>query len=200
MTLEREACPATDAQGACRHCQVGALQRALRPPQGEVPRTAVDRRSERGIDRLRSKTTLREILEVATEFEASARDFYSGLIPKVSKRIRYLVEEANKRGVYGKESRSPKLWTRAELDEIARLRLDWIRSNLCLELPPFSQQPKGAPPKWNTRRVLIFTENREGTTRNSEPMANRKRDWLATLGTGKRLDNSSFSGEVRANA
>ena len=43
--------------------------------------------------------------------------------------IRYLIEEANKRGVYGKESRSPKLWTRAELDEIARLRLDWIRSN-----------------------------------------------------------------------
>ena len=41
-----------------------------------------------GIDRLRSKTTLREILEVATEFEASARDFYRGLIPKVSKRTR----------------------------------------------------------------------------------------------------------------
>ncbi len=46
-----------------------------------------------GIDRLRGKTTLREILEVATGFEASARDFYTALIPKVSKRIRYLVEE-----------------------------------------------------------------------------------------------------------
>ncbi len=46
-----------------------------------------------GIDRLRGKTTLREILEVATSFEASARDFYQSLIPKVSKRIRYLVEE-----------------------------------------------------------------------------------------------------------
>jgi rubrerythrin len=46
-----------------------------------------------GIDRLRGKTTLREILEVATSFEASARDFYTALIPKVSKRIRYLVEE-----------------------------------------------------------------------------------------------------------
>lgn len=46
-----------------------------------------------GIDKLRGKTTLREILEVATGFEAAARDFYTALIPKVSKRIRYLVEE-----------------------------------------------------------------------------------------------------------
>ncbi|MCU7807152.1 MAG: ferritin family protein, partial [Candidatus Thiodiazotropha sp. (ex Semelilucina semeliformis)] len=30
---------------------------------------------------------------VAIEFERTARDFYSGLIPKVSKQIRYLVEE-----------------------------------------------------------------------------------------------------------
>jgi rubrerythrin len=46
-----------------------------------------------GIERLQDKTTLREILEVATSFEASARDFYQALIPKVSKRIRYLVED-----------------------------------------------------------------------------------------------------------
>ena len=29
----------------------------------------------------------------------------------------------------------------------------------------FGKQPPGAPPKWNNRRVLIFTENREGTKR-----------------------------------
>jgi rubrerythrin len=46
-----------------------------------------------GIERMRGKISLREILEVATSFEASARDFYTALIPKVSKRIRYLVEE-----------------------------------------------------------------------------------------------------------
>lgn len=46
-----------------------------------------------GIDRLRGKTSLKEILEVATHFEETARDFYTSLIPKVSKRIRYLVEE-----------------------------------------------------------------------------------------------------------
>jgi superfamily II DNA or RNA helicase len=42
---------------------------------------------------------------------------------------------------------------------------DWIRDNLCPELPPFGRHPKGSPPKWNNRRVLIFTENREGTKR-----------------------------------
>ncbi|MBP6733937.1 MAG: ferritin family protein [Chromatiaceae bacterium] len=46
-----------------------------------------------GIDLLLGKTNLGEILAVATSFEASARDFYTDLIPKVSKRIRYLVEE-----------------------------------------------------------------------------------------------------------
>ncbi len=42
---------------------------------------------------LASKNTLGEILEVAIQFEKTARDFYTDLIPKVSKRIRYLVEE-----------------------------------------------------------------------------------------------------------
>ncbi|MCU7945114.1 MAG: ferritin family protein [Candidatus Thiodiazotropha sp. (ex Cardiolucina cf. quadrata)] len=35
----------------------------------------------------------RLILEIAVEFERTARDFYTDLIPKVSKQIRYLVEE-----------------------------------------------------------------------------------------------------------
>jgi rubrerythrin len=46
-----------------------------------------------GYKKLQSKTSLKEILEVATEFERTARDFYTAMIPKVSKRIRYLVEE-----------------------------------------------------------------------------------------------------------
>ena len=46
-----------------------------------------------GYDRLKSKKTLQEILQVATEFERTARDFYSSLAPRVSKNIRYLVEE-----------------------------------------------------------------------------------------------------------
>jgi len=47
----------------------------------------------RGYKKLKAQTSLQDILEVATEFERTARDFYKGLAPKVSKRIRYLVEE-----------------------------------------------------------------------------------------------------------
>ncbi len=47
----------------------------------------------KGFQELQSKTTLDEILQVAVSFEKTAFDFYSALIPKVSKQIRYLVEE-----------------------------------------------------------------------------------------------------------
>jgi len=43
--------------------------------------------------KLKDKKTLKEILDVAISFEKTARDFYAALIPKVSKNIRYLVEE-----------------------------------------------------------------------------------------------------------
>jgi superfamily II DNA or RNA helicase len=42
--------------------------------------------------------------------------------------------------------------------------IDWIRMNLC-PLPPFGESPRGATPQWSNRRILIFTENREGTKR-----------------------------------
>jgi len=44
-------------------------------------------------ERIRSGKTLGEILEVATSFEKAARDFYTALVPRVSKNLRYLVEE-----------------------------------------------------------------------------------------------------------
>jgi len=44
-------------------------------------------------EKLKSKTTLKEILDVAISFEKTARDFYTAMIPKVSKNIRYIVEE-----------------------------------------------------------------------------------------------------------
>lgn len=44
-------------------------------------------------EKLKSKTTLKEILDVAVSFEKTARDFYTAMIPKVSKNIRYIVEE-----------------------------------------------------------------------------------------------------------
>ena len=50
-------------------------------------------------------------------------------------------------------------------DAKTRRLIDWIREHQCPGLPPFGEAPAGDPPKWNTRRVLIFTENREGTKR-----------------------------------
>ncbi len=50
-------------------------------------------------------------------------------------------------------------------DAKTRRLIDWIRQHQCPELPPFGEAPAGNPPAWNLRRVLIFTENREGTKR-----------------------------------
>ena len=54
---------------------------------------------------------------------------------------------------------------RGRPDAKTRRLTDWIRANLCPGLPPFGQSPAGAPPRWNDRRVLVFTENRQGTKR-----------------------------------
>ena len=43
--------------------------------------------------------------------------------------------------------------------------IDWIRDNLCPDLPPYGEPVVGKAPVWNYRRVLVFTENREGTKR-----------------------------------
>ena len=50
-------------------------------------------------------------------------------------------------------------------DAKTRVLIDWIRDHLCPDLPPFGKSAKGPPSMWNDRRVLIFTENREGTKR-----------------------------------
>ena len=50
-------------------------------------------------------------------------------------------------------------------DAKTRRLLDWIRERMCPGLPPFGSRPGGPPPRWHARRVLIFTENREGTKR-----------------------------------
>lgn len=43
--------------------------------------------------------------------------------------------------------------------------IEWIQKNMCHDLPPTGKQAKGPHAAWNNRRVLIFTENREGTKR-----------------------------------
>ena len=54
---------------------------------------------------------------------------------------------------------------RGRPDAKTRRLVDWIRANLCPGLPPFGEPPAGAAPRWNDRRVLVFTENRQGTKR-----------------------------------
>ena len=55
--------------------------------------------------------------------------------------------------------------TRHLPDAKTRRLIDWIRGNQCPDLPAFGQPVTGPPPRWTDRRVLIFTENREGTKR-----------------------------------
>ncbi|WP_316860168.1 ferritin family protein [uncultured Cohaesibacter sp.] len=49
--------------------------------------------SEADKEALHGMTTVKEILDTATKFEIAARDFYTALIPNVSKNFRWLVEE-----------------------------------------------------------------------------------------------------------
>lgn len=50
-------------------------------------------------------------------------------------------------------------------DAKVRRLIEWIRKNMCPGLPSTERQAKGVLALWNNRRVLIFTENREGTKR-----------------------------------
>ncbi len=55
--------------------------------------------------------------------------------------------------------------SRYEPDPKLRELIEWIREHQCSGLPEFGRAPAGEPPGWTERRVLIFTENREGTKR-----------------------------------
>jgi acyl dehydratase len=57
--------------------------------------------------------------------------------------IRYLIEEANKRKVYGKESRTIKSWSKEELDAVNKARFDWIVSNREGRSPSFAEVSVG---------------------------------------------------------
>jgi rubrerythrin len=97
-----------------------------------------------GADKLRSRKTLSEILEVATSFEQTARDFYRDLAPRVSKRIRYLVEELAE-----EEQRHYDLFrelsARPDIAEQVRAQVDTPPSDSkfsdCVHLPDLGEQP-----------------------------------------------------------
>ncbi|MDX9989518.1 ferritin family protein [Thiothrix unzii] len=100
--------------------------------------------SEASIQRLQSKTTLKEILAVATEFERTARDFYTDLIPKVHKSIRYLVEElaAEEQGHYDLFTQ---MAARDDLEQQLKAEVELPASDHkfsdCIHLPNLGEQP-----------------------------------------------------------
>jgi acyl dehydratase len=57
--------------------------------------------------------------------------------------IRYLVEEAKKRGMYDREQRAPRRWNTAELEAVEKERLAWIKSNRDGISPCFSDVKVG---------------------------------------------------------
>ncbi|MEW8505430.1 MAG: ferritin family protein [Candidatus Thiodiazotropha sp.] len=95
-------------------------------------------------EKLQSKKSLSEILEVAVEFERTARDFYSDLIPKVSKQIRYLVEELAE-----EEQRHFDLFTelksRPDIEQHIRTMVETPASDKrfsdCIQLPDLGEKP-----------------------------------------------------------
>ena len=111
----------------------------------------------RRIDVLRHTTSVQEILEVANSFEASARDFYTALIPKVSKRIRYLVEElaAEEQGHFDLLAA---LSTRTDLAEQVKMQIERPASDSkfsdCIHLPNLGDNP-------DDQAVLQYAMGRE---------------------------------------
>ena len=98
----------------------------------------------KGYQKLKAQTSLMDILAVATEFERTARDFYSALAPKVSKRIRYLVEELAE-----EEQRHfdlfSELQSRPDIDKQVQQLVDTPASDRrfsdCIHLPELGDRP-----------------------------------------------------------
>ncbi len=95
-------------------------------------------------EKLKSRQSLAEILELSISFEKTARDFYTDLVPKVSKQIRYLVEELaeEEQGHYDLFS---ELKARSDLDEQIKELVQTPASNArfteCTHLPDLGENP-----------------------------------------------------------
>ena len=112
-----------------------------------------------GYDKLKPLTTVQEVFDVAIAFESTARDFYHNLAPKVSKAIRYLVED-----LAAEEQRHFDLFSdmakRADIvelmaDEIKRPANDRKFSD-CIQLPDLGENP-------DDQAVLQYALMREHT-------------------------------------
>ncbi len=111
----------------------------------------------RGYAKLQAQTSLADILTVATEFERTAREFYAQLAPKVSKSIRYLVEELAE-----EEQRHFELFTklrnRSDIEDQIGQMVDTPASDGrfsdCIHLPELGEQP-------DDQEVLQYALGRE---------------------------------------
>lgn len=112
-----------------------------------------------GKSRLEGKTTLKEILEVAIDFEHTARDFYTDLIPKVKKNIRYLVEELAEEEQQHFDLFSEML-ARSDIEEQLKKEIERPASDHkfsdCIHLPDLGESP-------SDQEVLQYALMREHT-------------------------------------
>lgn len=112
---------------------------------------------KRRIDILRGTTSIQEVLDVANSFEASARDFYTGLIPNVSKRIRYLVEELAEEEQKHFDLLA-ELSKRTDIVEQVKVKIEKTASDSkfsdCLHLPDLGEHP-------DDQAVLQYAMGRE---------------------------------------
>ncbi len=98
----------------------------------------------KGYKKLQAQTSLADILAVSIEFERTARDFYADLTGKVSKNIRYLVQELAE-----EEQRHFDLFTelrdRDDIEQQISQMVETPASNGkfsdCIHLPELGDQP-----------------------------------------------------------
>jgi len=111
----------------------------------------------KGYERIRSKKTLKEILEVATSFEESARNFYQDLAPKVGKSFRWLVDELAE-----EEQRHFELFSElarrkdleAQIQSLVDVPANDTKFSDCIHLPDLGEHP-------DDQAVLRYAMGRE---------------------------------------
>ncbi len=123
--------------------------------QDSLLRTAPDSDDERGEweeDQLEAEEEAEvEAMTVAAE-EGSARDESTEVLWRGEQELLDRMEKIAEQSRYLPDAKVRRL-------------IDWIRESLCPGLPALGERAQGEPAYWNNRRVLIFTENREGTKR-----------------------------------
>jgi superfamily II DNA or RNA helicase len=157
-----------------RQWQKGAVASAAVARAGDQEMTlftaapdADDERAEWTPEELEADETA-EIEAVTTATEAqSPRDAAAEAMWRQEQALLDQMQQIAERSRYAPDAKSRRL-------------IDWIRVNLIPDLPPFGSRGNGTLPAWNNRRVLIFTENREGTKRYLKEIL-----WQAIEGTDR---------------